>query len=142
MKSLLFSIFAVVTLSFSIAGEAEDVARELLEVTGSSEMGKQMMTQMVTAMKPSMPQVPQEFWDKFLEEANASDLVELVIPIYVKHLSVEDMKAAIAFYQSPAGKNFVAKQPVITQESFEVGQQWGLKLGTKIATEVQEKYGQ
>lgn len=63
----------------------------------------------------------------------ASELVDLAVPIYVKHLTSEEMAATIAFYSSPEGQAVLRKLPVILAESMAAGQQWGEALGRRVA---------
>lgn len=135
-------VFSV--LAFAAAGQegeksSEEVARELLEVSGAGQMGLQVMQQMLATYKTTMPDVPQEFWDEILKDVDPEELVDLVTPIYVKHLTKEEMEAAITFYRTPAGKAILAKLPVIMQESMTAGQQWGMQLGAKVQKRLQER---
>ncbi len=44
------------------------------------------------------------------------DLVELLVPIYDKHYSLDDINALIAFYQTPTGRKTLEVQPLISTE--------------------------
>ncbi len=67
-----------------------------------------------------------------------TELVKLLVPTYQKHLSLEDLKGIIAFYESPLGIKYAEKTPFITQESMAIGQQWGMLLGQKIAKKMEK----
>jgi uncharacterized protein len=107
--------------------------RKLLELTGSGKLGIQVMKQMIDSLRTSMPKVPQKFWDDFMKEAKPEQLVELIVPIYDKYLTDEDVQSLIQFYQSPVGKKVIQVLPQITQESMQAGQQWGAEIGQKVA---------
>ena len=133
-----------VALVFNAAGQeaertAEDAARELLEVLGAGTMGIQILDQMIGSFKTSVPDVPEEFWDEILASADPDHLVDMIIPIYVKHLSLEDMEAALEFYKTQAGQTIVRKLPLITQESMMVGQEWGMQMANEVQTRLQER---
>ena len=113
--------------------------RKLLMLTGSSELGKQVMTQMIGNMKGMLPNVPEKFWSDFMKDVKTEELIDLIVPIYDRNLSAEDIKALIAFYESPAGRRFVAVLPKITQESMTAGQEWGKALGMKVAARLQQQ---
>jgi hypothetical protein len=106
--------------------------RKLLELTGSGKMGVMVIQNMLGQFKKSMPDVPQKFWDDFINECKPDELIELCIPAYEKNLSHEDIKAAIVFYQSKPGKRVLAAQPQIMQESMKAGQEWGRALAQKV----------
>lgn len=109
------------------------LARQLVELTGGGDLGKQMLEQMVDAFRASDPSIPDAFWDEFVASVDASELVEMAIPIYVKHLTSEEMAATIAFYSSPEGQAVLRKLPLILSESMAAGQQWGEALGRRVA---------
>ena len=116
----------------------EERVRELLQLTGAGEMGVQVMRQMIAAFKAGSPDVPEEFWDGFMAEINPDELVELVVPIYLEHLTLEEISAAIEFYQTPAGQSLLKKMPIIMQDSMAAGQQWGAELGQSVVERLEK----
>ena len=126
------------------ASKEEDI-RHLLDITGASKMGQQVMATMIANFKQTMPDAPANFWDQFAKEIDMDELTEKIIPIYDKHLSQEDIRAAIAFYESPAGRRMIASQPLILQESMAVGMEWGRELSQraveKIKTQKKNSHG-
>lgn len=123
-----------------ISPKLADVKR-LLELTGAAQLGQQVMQQLIPSFRATMPNVPQKFWDDFAKEANPNELVDRVALIYDKHLSHDEVKGIIAFYQTPAGKKLVSVMPQVTQESMQVGQQWGRELGERIARKLEQGKG-
>lgn len=123
------------------AAETEKTAaiRKLLVVTGSGQLGLQVMTQMISSLKASMPKVPEKFWQDFMKEVNPGELIDLVVPIYDRHLSLAEVKDIIRFYETPAGKKLISTMPQITQESMDVGRTWGRQLGERVAKKLQEQ---
>lgn len=102
----------------------EKKVRTLLELSGASKQGRQVMDAMLAQFE-QMPDLPKGFIDEFKRIAKPSDLVELIVPVYSKHLTEVDLDALIEFYKSPVGRRFVAAQPEITRESMEAGRRWG-----------------
>lgn len=93
-------------------------------------------------VKQGNPNVPTTIWNDFEQEmlnTSLDDLVEMLVPVYQKHLSQEDLNSLIAFYQTPAGKKYAEKTPLIMQESMQVGQQWGMQIAQKIQQKLSEK---
>jgi hypothetical protein len=113
--------------------------RQLLEVTGQAQLGKQVLDQMFAQFRTTMPQVPAAAWDELQARLKPEQLVDMVIPIYARHLQQEDIRALIAFYQSPAGQRFVAAQPVILQESMAAGSVWGQEVAKEVAEDLTKK---
>ena len=147
MRNLMFITACAMALSmfaFGASGQesadaTEAAARELLEASGGEQMGLQVMQQLLGSFKSTRPEVPQEFWDEFMKSVDPDELVELVVPIYVKHLTKEEMEAATAFYRTPEGAAILAKLPLIVQESMMVGQQWGGQLAEDVVKRLQER---
>lgn len=104
----------------------------LLELTGASNMSKQLMDAMIANFRKSSPEVPAEFWDRFQKEIDMDQLMNEIFPIYDRHLSEEDLKGVVAFYESPVGRKVTAELPAIMQESMSVGQSWGMALAKRI----------
>ncbi len=113
--------------------------QKLLKLTGSGDLAKQMMKQMLSNFKMNMTNVPEKFWQDFEKKADMNELMEQIIPIYDKHLNHEDIKGLVKFYETPLGKKVVTTLPSIMQESMMAGQQWGMKIGQQIAKELEAK---
>jgi hypothetical protein len=95
------------------------------------------MGQMMTNFKKSMPQVPEKFWTDFMKEVHTDELVDLIVPVYDRNLTHDDVKELIRFYETPTGKKFVSVLPKITQESMTVGEKWGRDLGMRVMAKLQ-----
>jgi uncharacterized protein len=111
--------------------------RKLLELTGSAEVGIQVMSQMVETFKQTAPGVPEEFWTELMKEVDPESMIALIVPIYEKHLTHEDVRGLIAFYETPLGRKVTDVLPAIAQESMEAGQRWGLEIAQKVQTKLE-----
>ena len=127
--------FAALVLAFAFAfpmgahaddAARETLARELMVVTGAGDLGKQVIEGMSAQLSGNATMA--SFLEKFVELAKPDELVELVVPLYVKAFDEETLQAAVDFYNTPAGKKMVAATPQLTQESMALGQAWGMKL--------------
>jgi len=116
--------------------------RKLLKITGSGELGTQVMGQMIGNMKKAMPQVPEKFWTDFMKEVHTDELVDMIVPVYDRNLTQGDVTELIHFYESPTGKKFVSVLPKITQESMGVGEKWGRDLAMKVMAKLQAQQSQ
>ncbi|WNG53476.1 DUF2059 domain-containing protein [Archangium gephyra] len=104
--------------------------RRLMALTGAEDTGRQMMDMMTGHFEKSSS-IPPGFMEKFREVAQRESIVDMLVPVYMKHFSEEDLDAAITFHESPAGKRFLAAQPRVMEEAKEVGEQWGVRLAEK-----------
>ena len=117
----------------------QDDIRKLMKLTGSAEVGKQVMDQLFVSFKQSMPNVPAEFWDGISKKVDVDEMVELIVPIYAKYFSHDEIRELIKFYQSPLGKKLTKVLPDVTRESMAAGQKWGTKLAEEVMKEIQQK---
>lgn len=113
--------------------------KKMMEVTGSGKLGVQVMNQMIGAFKQGQMDVPDKFWKDFMTEVNPNELVEMCIPSYEKHFTHDEIKQLLAFYETPLGKKMIKTQPAIMQECMIVGQEWGRKLGEKVAKKLKSE---
>jgi hypothetical protein len=138
MKKILVLLLSLTYASISFSEISVDdrasvaSVKALMDKTGTSEMAEQAMNQMLPVIKRMIPSASDEFWAEFMEEVKPEDLVTMIIPIYQRHFSQEDIDAVNAFYDTKAGKNFIRSQPLIMQESLIVGQAWSQAIVQKV----------
>ena len=116
----------------------EQKVRELLELTGAGRLGHTMMTQTLDGLRHT-PGLPEGFVERFAELARPAELVELLVPVYVKHVSAGDLDALLAFWKTDVGKRWAAAQAPIMKDSMAAGEKWGAELGARVARELQQK---
>ncbi len=58
--------------------------------------------------------------DKMVAGYTIDDTLEDMIPIYQKHLTKGDIDTVTAFFSSPAGRHFLDKEPLITNEALQL----------------------
>ncbi len=139
---VLFVLASATTMAHADETAKQKDIRKLLKMTGSGELGAQVMAQMLGNMKQSMPNVPEKFWSDFMKDVRTEELVDLIVPIYDRNLTHDDIKELIRFYDSATGKKFVAVLPKITQESMGVGEKWGRDLAERIIKKLQAQQQQ
>lgn len=144
-------IIVVLVLSMGICGigiavaDDEDAAnskrqdiKKLVDLQNSKEMGIQVMKTMLDSFRSSGLDIPDDFIEEFLDEVLFSELLDQLIPIYEKHLTHQEVKELIKFFESPVGKMLIQKQPLITQESMVVGMEWGRKVSLKVLQKLRD----
>lgn len=115
--------------------------KKLMDVTAAGDIGIQVMNQTIQRLKTVMPGGSEAFWAEFQKQVNANELVALIIPIYEKHFSEEDIDNVTKFFESPTGKKFISEMPQIMQEAMAAGEKWGEKIANqaKLQLEKQKK---
>lgn len=149
----LMSINSYAAESLTVEKRAD--TRKLFEVTGALKIGQVMseaiVKQMSEVLKQSRPDIPSRMFDVLEDEVNKviaeemnanSGLVDLMIVLYHKYWTHDDIKGLIAFYQTSLGKKAISLMPVITQEGFLLGQRWGESLGPKIGQRAKARFKQ
>jgi hypothetical protein len=69
-------------------------------------------------------------------DRQADEMVDIAAQIFVKLMSEQDLKAAVAFFESPAGKKYVETQPAFVTEVVTAMQGWQGKISTDMMTRV------
>lgn len=145
MKKTFLSLLLVLCTSVSFSQGSSDYKeslQKLIHVSGSEVAYKAIVNQMITMFKQQQSGAPAEFWDEFAAEMNkdaVGQLVDMLTPIYQKHLTEADLQSVISFYETPVGKKFAEKTPLITQESMLAGQEWGKQIGERVVEKLQAK---
>jgi uncharacterized protein len=140
-------LLALITIFLSMSVAHAEISKEkrkeiekMLQLTGVEKLMFQVKTQMISGLKAQMAEVPESFWEKVQEKMDTRELLEKkIIPLYDKYYTIEDLKAVNAFYGSPAGQKVLSTLPQITQESMEIGQEWGKQAAEEAAKELEEK---
>ncbi len=146
MKKVLVVISILVISLSSSFGQTDNSYRttlkKLLEVAGTESTFNVVIKQMFDMFKQQKTNVPDSIWADFEKEflkTSVNDLVEMLSPVYQKYMTETDLQKIIEFYQTPVGKKYAEKTPLITQESMQVGQQWGMKIGQQFQEKLKEK---
>ncbi len=135
----------LITFGLSIAQtdtEFKAKLKNMFELSGSEEAYKTIIKQMIAMYKDQFSDVPEETWNDLEKEflkTLLDDLVDMLVPVYSRHLTLDDLQKIIEFYQTPVGKKYAEKTPLIMQESMQIGQQWGMKIGQEFQNKLQEK---
>ncbi len=128
---LLILIFPGWTHAAEVNPEKVKSIKRLLQVSGIEEQLSYMKdgvlnsySQMISA---SYPKVPDAFWTEFnslIGEREMQALVDMVVPVYDKHMSQEVINNLIVMFENPFWKEWMQKMPVISREAGIAGQHW------------------
>lgn len=130
-----FNVFADEISDPASVSKSADIKR-LMEVTDVGNLGRQIMNRLVLTMRKRRSKVP---WDAFMAEFDMNEFIEMVIPIYERHFTHDEIEQLIAFYESPIGKKLIKVQPQIAIESMTAGQEWAKELIERIKARLPEE---
>jgi uncharacterized protein len=116
----------------------EDIVR-LLEVTEANKIVTQYLDQLTAIIKQSIPDVGDEYLDRFLAEIDVDELLDITITIYDKHLNHDEIRELIKFYESPVGRKLIKVMPVIIEDSIAESQLWSKRIIEKLKRDVEEE---
>jgi uncharacterized protein len=120
------------------ASDAEGAARELISTMKLEDQFKALLPMILKSLKPAIVQnradVERDYdaLAPILTQGFAvrvSELSDAVAAIYSSNFSAEELRAATAFYRTPAGQKFLLKTPSITQQTMAAGQKFGQSVG-------------
>ena len=137
-------VFVVSAPNSSAAQNSSDqasklaAAREYIRASSAVDAMVSAMRANLPAQRQAMPQVPEEFWNRFEEVMvkEAPTFGDSVAVLYARTFSVRELQELTAFLKSPIGRRFVESQPFLISESAAIGQRWGARLGEQIAKEL------
>lgn len=141
MKQLL-SLIIVLILSLPLRSQENPLdqkIKKIMQITGASQRFGLVMDGLIDIEEEKYKTIDSEVWDVFRSELKTrgyTELIELITPIYTKHLTEVEIDAIIAFYESEAGQSMIKKIPMVLQESMAVGEEWGLKFGQQILDKI------
>lgn len=146
---VLLAMFSVSSFGDELSHEKRADIEKLLEMTGALAIGKQMGVavagQIAQVLRKARPDIPErvlsalpEVVDGVISE-NLVQLKEVVIPIYEKHFTGDEIKELIRFYSTPLGQKAIREMPVLMSESMQAGQEWGKSLGPTIDSRIRAR---
>jgi hypothetical protein len=143
-RSLLIAILSLI-LTCHNYGQTDDsyekTLKKMFEVSGTEKNYEVVIHQMIDLFRNQNTEVDSEVWNELEKEMLRSallDLAEMLAPVYAKYISEDELKAVIAFYQSPAGKKIATYTPIITEESMKIGEQWGARVAEDVMKRLEE----
>jgi hypothetical protein len=128
-----------------------DIIR-LMDTTGAPRLGEQIAaiisTQMFQNLRQARPDIPPRALDiadevvrttfarMFSPEGGA---LERLVSVYARHFTHDDIRALIAFHETPVGRKVVSVMPQVTQESAQIGQEWAATVVPELQAEIRRR---
>ncbi|MFL6436340.1 MAG: DUF2059 domain-containing protein [Terriglobales bacterium] len=113
--------------------------RKLIELTGAANVSADALRQIIAPLRSGFPQVPDAFWDSFVKEVRSDELIDLVVPIYDKYYTLEEIRDLTRFYQSPVGQKTIKVLPKLSAEAIDAGQEWGRLVADRAMRKLKDK---
>lgn len=113
--------------------------RKLLEVTGGNKMADDMFDQLAESLKSSGNGPSEKLLQEFRKEFDINQINDIAIAAYDKYLAAEDIKAILAFYESPAGKRMVEAMPNIMGDMIAQTSKISQEIGDRVMKRMRDK---
>lgn len=155
MKRLLIMTFLLLTVPFA-AAQAEPASetslRQYLQLTdfrrAVDPITNNITNQAARQLRAQNPSIPDSTLLNVqsaihqVVEANIESYESAVIVEYQKILTEEEVRAANAFFSSPAGQGFAQKLPQFSQATAKAAQQWLQVMNPQLQEAVKSAVGQ
>jgi hypothetical protein len=123
-------------------------AKELVAVTGAMTLFNPLISGVVEQAKllylqqdPSLAKDLNEIAAQMRENLKPrfTELTDQVAKNYATNFTEPELKAILAFYQSPVGKKLLDKQSTVVNESMTFAQDWANKLSEQVIPKMREE---
>lgn len=127
------------TVPSDIPPQKEADIQKLLAMTDSLDMGQQVVDRLLAIQQSAQSAVPQEVWDEIRAELDMTRIQPVIVAIWDRHFSHDDIRGLIEFYESPLGRKLVETQPAVMQESMAAGELWARQVLQRIQEKLARK---
>ena len=123
MKRSILTFAFLLAMQFGFSQADEAYKKEVLKLVEMSETA----TQIKLAKSQILSMIPEAKHAEFTKDFDATlpALYDKMTTSYMEVYSKEDIKAMIAFYESPVGKKITAKSGDLSAKTSEIGKEWG-----------------
>lgn len=155
MRNSLRTLFIALLITTGLQACAEGLTQEkrahienLLKVTGATALGKQMALSSADAitqtLRSTRPDIPKEVVEELpvivgqVFDENTQLLENMIIPLYHKYFTEDEIKEMLTFYTTPLGQKVIETMPSLIQDSMAVGQMWARMVGPQVEQRIRQ----
>lgn len=124
------------------------LAKEMLVSMRAADNFDAVVPAVMQAMKPAItagnPKTAKD-WDDIAPLMTAEfasmkgDLLNDIAAIYAKAFTTDELKAFVAFYKTPAGDKLARTTPLLTQQTMQAGQKFGVRVAERLSERMKEE---
>ena len=100
--------------------EYKETLKKIMDFSGTSTTTDDFLQRLSSIMKLNAPKKDEAYWNEFSKnwkEKVENKMFEMYMPVYEKHLTLEELKAVAAFYESPVGKKYKEASLIVMRET-------------------------
>ncbi len=142
MKKLIGVILFLCAIINGIAQDKamkEDVI-ELLKLKGSAKLRTEIIKKAEVIFTEKFPEIPSDFWNDFKAEVTEETFVMLLLPVYEKYYTHEEIKELVRFYKTPVGRKMNKILFELNKDVEIKGREWAVKIARQLLKKIKEKY--
>jgi len=142
-KCITLQLGLLLVASICSAGVQEDTARRLIQTTGEAERAVQSLKKYLLESLSEKPggALKKSAIDE-VQSLQPRDFEDVLIPIYVKHFTQEELVELTEFAKTPLGRKVFKKQAALFWEGREAVILLGKQLSLRAANKVIESHGE
>ncbi len=127
LPKVMVCIIALFTLILSASAqntnatdEYKETLKKIMDFSGTSTTTDDFFQKLSSIMKLNAPKKDEAYWNEFSKnwkEKVENKVFEMYMPVYEKHLTLAELKAVAAFYESPVGKKYKEASLMVMRET-------------------------
>ena len=118
--ALLALILSASAQNTNATDEYKETLKKIMNFSGTSTTTDDFLQRLSSIMKLNAPKKDEAYWNEFSKnwkEKVENKVFEMYMPVYEKHLTLEELKAVAAFYESPVGKKYKEASLIVMRET-------------------------
>lgn len=111
----------------------------LLEVSGAKTSLSKMYPALMETMKESLSDVPYDVYVRLeykMRKFFFKEIINLYTPIYMRYMTIDEVKGLADFYDSPLGRKVAMTMPSLTADLYEAGKTVGKRITEEVFEEL------
>lgn len=141
--ALLLSVSPVMAQTDTVQDKAiEDYRKaleQLLEASGTKTTISARFPFIIKMLKDMCPGVPEEVMTKMenkFRDFFFNNIMDLYLPVYMRYLTIDEVKEYTAFYNTPLGRKVAMTLPTLSVELAQAGRLAGEKIAKEMLEEL------
>lgn len=121
--------------------EYKTLLKKIMTLSGSSASSEAIMSQLMSSMKNGPFQQDEAYWKDFASKWTRKiedKVMEVYAPIYQQHMTLDELKKVVAFYESPAGRKLGETATAVATESMPMIQQLSMEMVQEMMPKLQK----
>ena len=118
--ALLALILSASAQNTNATDEYKETLKKIMDFSGTSTTTDDFFQKLSSIMKLNAPKENEVYWNEFAKkwkQKMENKIFEMYMPIYEKHLTLEELKVVAAFYESPVGEKYKEASLIVMREA-------------------------